>query len=62
LRLNAGNVKKTRIGHAMAVEQGGRKPFYPDFVVARKSGKRLVVSVLEPHDDTRADTWAKAKG
>lgn len=43
-------------------EQGGVKAFYPDFVVVRKSGKDLVVDILEPHDDSRSDTWAKAKG
>lgn len=43
-------------------ELAGMKPFYPDFVVIRKSGKGLVADVLEPHDDSRTDTWAKAKG
>lgn len=43
-------------------ELAGQKPFYPDFVIIRKKGKGLVVDILEPHDDTRTDTWAKAKG
>ncbi len=43
-------------------ELSGAKPFYPDFVVVRKKGKVFEVDVIEPHDDTRADTWAKAKG
>lgn len=43
-------------------ELGGAKPFYPDFIVVRKQGKGYVVDVIEPHDDGRADTWAKAKG
>lgn len=43
-------------------ELAGMKPFYPDFVVIRKSGKGLVIDVLEPHDDSRTDTYAKAKG
>jgi len=43
-------------------ELGGAKPFYPDFVIVRKRGKSYEVDVLEPHDDTRTDTWAKAKG
>ena len=43
-------------------ELGGAKPFYPDFVIVRKKDKGFVVDILEPHDDTRADTWAKAKG
>lgn len=43
-------------------ELAGVKPFYPDFVVIRKDGKGFLVDVLEPHDDSRSDTWAKAKG
>jgi type III restriction enzyme len=43
-------------------EMGGVRPFYPDFVIVRKSGKGFVVDILEPHDDSRTDTWAKAKG
>lgn len=43
-------------------EKGGEKPFYPDFVIVRKKGKGFVVDILEPHDDTRLDTWAKVKG
>ena len=43
-------------------ELGGAKPFYPDFVIIRKSGKSFQVDIMEPHDDSRADTWAKAKG
>jgi type III restriction enzyme len=43
-------------------ELGGAKPFFPDLIVIRKKGGRFEVDVLEPHDDTRDDTWAKAKG
>lgn len=43
-------------------EKGGEKPFYPDFVIVRKKGKEYVVDILEPHDDSRLDTWAKVKG
>lgn len=43
-------------------EKAGEKGFYPDFVIVRKQGKGYVVEVLEPHDDTRTDTWAKVKG
>ena len=43
-------------------ELAGTKPFYPDFVVVRKSAKGFLVDILEPHDDSRTDTWAKAKG
>jgi type III restriction enzyme len=43
-------------------EKGGEKPFYPDFVIVRKKGKGYVADILEPHDDSRLDTWAKVKG
>jgi type III restriction enzyme len=43
-------------------ELAGLKSFYPDFVILRKRGKDLLVDFLEPHDDSRTDTWAKAKG
>jgi type III restriction enzyme len=43
-------------------EKGGEKPFYPDFVIVRKKGEGFVVDILEPHDDSRLDTWAKVKG
>jgi type III restriction enzyme len=43
-------------------EMAGAKSFYPDFIIVRKKGKRFDVDVLEPHDPTRTDTWAKAKG
>jgi len=41
---------------------GGQKAFYPDFVIVRKQGKGFVVDLLEPHDDSRTDTWAKVQG
>jgi type III restriction enzyme len=43
-------------------ELAGVKPFYPDFIIVRKKGQEFQVDILEPHDDSRADTWAKAKG
>jgi type III restriction enzyme len=43
-------------------ELAGLKPFYPDFVLIRKSGSGFIVDIIEPHDDSRSDTWAKAKG
>lgn len=43
-------------------ETGGIKPFYPDFIIVRKKAQDFEVDILEPHDDGRADTWAKAKG
>jgi len=43
-------------------EHGGVKGFFPDFLILRKEGKSLVVDLLEPHDPSRTDTYAKAKG
>ena len=43
-------------------EMGGEKPFYPDFVIVRKKGQNFVADILEPHDASRLDTWAKVKG
>ena len=43
-------------------ELGGEKAFYPDFVIVRRKGSSYEVDVLEPHDDSRVDTWAKVKG
>lgn len=43
-------------------EMGGERPFYPDFVLIRRTANGFEVDVLEPHDDSRLDTWAKVKG
>ena len=43
-------------------ELNGAKPFYPDFVVIRSVAGDLIVDIIEPHDHTRSDTWAKVKG
>ncbi|MDR3571712.1 MAG: DEAD/DEAH box helicase family protein [Candidatus Pacebacteria bacterium] len=43
-------------------ELAGEKPFFPDFVIVRRKGANFEVDLLEPHDDTRTDTWAKVKG
>ena len=43
-------------------ENSGEKAFYPDFVIVRKKTKGYIVDILEPHDDSRLDTWAKVKG
>jgi len=40
----------------------GEKPFYPDFIIVRRAGNDFIADVLEPHDDSRLDTWAKVKG
>lgn len=46
----------------IAYEFGGLRGFYPDFIIVRKAGSGFVADILEPHDDSRTDTWAKAKG
>jgi type III restriction enzyme len=56
------NFPKREWAMCIPYELGGAKPFYPDFVIIRKSGKSFQVDIMEPHDDSRADTWAKAKG
>jgi type III restriction enzyme len=43
-------------------ELAGAKPFYPDFIIVRRKGRDFEVDIIEPHDDSRTDTWAKAKG
>lgn len=43
-------------------ELAGLRAFYPDFLIIRKSGRSFEIDILEPHDDTRTDTWAKTKG
>ena len=56
------NVPRRDWALCVPYEFGGKKPFFPDFVVIRKGAKGLLVDVLEPHDDSRTDTWAKARG
>jgi type III restriction enzyme len=41
---------------------GEDRPLYPDFLVFRKSGSKIVVDVLEPHATAYDDSWAKAVG
>jgi len=56
------NFPKREWAMCIPYELGVTKPFYPDFIIVRKSGKGFLVDIMEPHDDTRTDTWAKAKG
>ena len=37
-------------------------PFFPDFLVVREDGHRLVVAIIDPHDNSRPDAIEKAKG
>ncbi|MDR5726524.1 MAG: hypothetical protein RB191_03545 [Terriglobia bacterium] len=43
-------------------DHGGEKPFYPDFIIVRTKGQGYEFDILEPHDDSRTDTWAKVRG
>lgn len=56
------NLPRREWAFCIPYELAGKKPFYPDFIIVRKSGTGLIADVVEPHDDTRTDTWAKAKG
>lgn len=41
---------------------GETKPMFPDFVVARKTPKGIVIDVLEPHNSSLKDSFEKAAG
>ena len=56
------NLPRRDWAFSVPYEKAGEKPFYPDFVIVRKKGDSFVVDILEPHDDSRLDTWAKVKG
>lgn len=56
------NLPRRHWAFCVPYEKAGEKPFYPDFVIVRKKGKGFIVDILEPHDDSRLDTWAKVKG
>jgi type III restriction enzyme len=36
--------------------------FFPDFLVAREDGQRVIVDIIDPHDHTKPDALGKAKG
>lgn len=38
------------------------KAMYPDFIILRRAGKKVIVDLLEPHDTSRTDAVYKAKG
>jgi type III restriction enzyme len=41
---------------------GEERPMYPDFLIFRKQGKKVVCDILEPHSLSFADSSAKAIG
>jgi type III restriction enzyme len=47
---------------AVPYDDRGVRAFYPDFIFVRREDDGLVADVIDPHDSTRDDTWAKAKG
>jgi type III restriction enzyme len=56
------NMSRREWAMCIPYELAGVKPFYPDFVIVRKTRAGFVADILEPHDDSRTDTWAKARG
>jgi type III restriction enzyme len=36
--------------------------FFPDFLLVREDGERLIVDIIDPHDHTKPDAVGKAKG
>lgn len=38
------------------------RPFYPDLLVVRREGERVLVDVIDPHVHTQQDAVSKAKG
>jgi type III restriction enzyme len=56
------NIPRRDWAFCVPYEYSGEKPFYPDFVIVRLAGETYEVDLLEPHDDSRLDTWAKVKG
>ncbi len=41
---------------------GVTMPMFPDFIIARKVGEKVVLDILEPHRDDQNDNWRKAVG
>lgn len=56
------NIPRRDWAFCVPYDHQGEKPHFPDFILVRKKGDGFEVDLLEPHDDTRTDTWAKAKG
>jgi type III restriction enzyme len=57
------NIPRQEWSFTIPYEQDGEdRPLYPDFLVFRKSGGKIVADVLEPHATAYADSWAKAVG
>jgi type III restriction enzyme len=55
------NFQRRDWAFSIPYDLNGEKPFFPDFVIVRRKGTNYEVDFLEPHDDSRTDTWAKVK-
>jgi len=56
------NVDRRDYAFCVPYDMGGLKPFFPDFVIVRKSGQGFIVDILEPHNDSYVDALPKAIG
>jgi type III restriction enzyme len=56
------NIPKKQWALCIPYGQGQAKPVYPDLLVFRREGKRILVDIFDPHDDSRADAAEKAVG
>jgi type III restriction enzyme len=56
------NIPKKQWALCIPYGQGQAKPVYPDLLVFRREGKRILVDIFDPHDDSRADAAEKAAG
>lgn len=56
------NLPRKEWAFAIPYDFQGEKPVFPDFLIVRKKGEGFEVDIVEPHDDSRTDTWAKLKG
>ena len=56
------NIPRRDWAFAVPYDHQGEKPFFPDFLIVRRKGKVFEVDIVEPHDASRTDTWAKVKG
>ena len=57
------NIPRQEWSFTVPYEQDAEdRPLYPDFLVFRKAGGKMVVDVLEPHATAYSDSWAKAVG
>ncbi len=57
------NIDRKTWALCVPYEDGGEdRAMYPDFLLVRKDGKRLVVDIIDPHSINLADSPAKAAG